>query len=256
MKKTWVRRLLLLIVIMIVWELLYMCKVFPELLFPSLIDILSSIYKAIMKENLFGKTINSLTLLIKGFGLGISLASLLSMIAMANAFCKEIVEDIVLIAHPIPGIAIFPICILWFGIGEGSIVFIVIHSVVWTLTLNMTLGFNSIPRIYKEIGKSMGLNRFYMIKDIYIPGAFIHILTGIKIGWSRAWRVVISAELVFGVMGVNSGLGWFILYKRNLLDISGMFAVIVVIVVIGIVVEDFLFVRLENATVKKWGLLR
>jgi len=233
-----------------------MLKVFPELLFPSIKDIGSSLVKAVMHEGLIEKTFNSLVLIFKGYGLGILLALFFTIVAMINNFWRGIVEDIVLVAHPLPGIAIFPLCILWFGIGEGSIIFIVIHSVIWTLVLNMISGFSSIPVIYVEIGQSMGLNKLCMIKDIYIPASLSNILTGIKVGWARAWRIVICAELIFGVMGINSGLGWFILYKRNLLDIPGMFAAIIIIAIIGIFIEDFLFSKIEGVTVKKWGMIK
>ena len=93
-----------------------------------------------------------------------------------------------------------------------------------------------------------------MIFYIMVPAAFPYLLTGFKIGWSRAWRAIIAAEMVFGTAGVSGGLGWYIYKERYLMDISGVFAALVVIGIIGILVEDLLFGFIERKTVKRWGM--
>jgi NitT/TauT family transport system permease protein len=122
------------------------------------------------------------------------------------------------------------------------------------MILNTLTGFKTVPRIYREVGGNIGLKGIRMIFCIMVPAAFPYLLTGFKIGWSRAWRAIIAAEMVFGTAGVSGGLGWYIYKERYLMDISGVFAALIVIGIIGILVEDLLFGFIERKTVKRWGM--
>ena len=93
-----------------------------------------------------------------------------------------------------------------------------------------------------------------MLTGIYIPAAFGSILSGIKVGWARAWRGLISAEMIFGTTSAGTGIGWFIFTKRNNVDIAGVFAALLVIIAIGIVVEYGVFRFIAKHTIRKWGL--
>jgi NitT/TauT family transport system permease protein len=107
-----------------------------------------------------------------------------------------------------------------------------------------------------DVGRLIGLNRLRMMTGLLMPASFPSILTGVKTGWARAWRALISAEMVFGATGVIGGLGWDIYIKRSYLDMPGMFASLIVIMVVGILVEDLFFRKLENVTVRRWGMMR
>ena len=164
------------------------------------------------------------------------------------------VETLVSIAHPLPGIALLPLIILWFGAGEISIIFIIVHSVVWPLVLNLLAGFKAIPKIYKQVGNNYGLNSLKIIRYIMLPASLPYFLTGMRISWARAWRALISAEMIFGAAGGKGGLGWFIFKNRVFMDTTGIFAGLIIIVVIGMLVEDLIFEKLEKVTIKKWGM--
>ena len=154
----------------------------------------------------------------------------------------------------IPGVALLPLAILWMGIGEETIIFIVIHSILWPMSRSIMDGFASVPKLHIEVGRNIGLNRFTMLTGIYIPAAFGNILSGIKVGWARAWRGLISAEMIFGTTSSGTGIGWFIFMKRTNVDIAGVFAALLVIIIIGIIVEYGVFRLIEKHTIKKWGL--
>lgn len=117
------------------------------------------------------------------------------------------------ILHPIPGIALLPLAILWFGIGEFSIIFVIIHSVLWPMLLNAYSGFKNIDKTQLDVAKNLGLNKTQIVLKVMIPSAFTELITGLKISWARAWRALISGEMVFGVSGASGGLGWFIYEK-------------------------------------------
>lgn len=102
----------------------------------------------------------------------------------------------------------------------------------------------------------MGLNRMTLVTGICIPASFASILSGIRVGWARAWRGLISVEMIFGTTSSGAGIGWFIFMKRTNVDIAGVFAALLVIIAIGMIVEYGIFNLIEKKTVRKWGMIR
>ena len=166
----------------------------------------------------------------------------------------NLIETLLLIFHPLPGIALFPLVILWFGVGYLSIVILIIHSVLWPMVTNMLSGFRSLPEVFRLVGMNyqLGSPRFSLY--ILIPGSFPHLISGLKIGWARAWRALISAEMVFGAAGGMGGLGWFIFKRRVFMDTPGIFSGLIVIILIGMLVEDLVFTVIEKHTLGRWGM--
>ena len=107
--------------------------------------------------------------------------------------------------NPLPAIALLPLALIWFGLGNGSLIFVLVHSVTWAVALNTHSGFLSVSNTLKMVGRNYGLTGPRYIGKILIPAAFPSILTGLKIGWAFAWRTLIAAELVFGVSSGQAG---------------------------------------------------
>ena len=156
--------------------------------------------------------------------------------------------------NPLPAIALLPLALIWFGLGSGSLIFVLIHSVLWPVALNMYAGFRSASQTLKMVGRNYGLGGLRLAVGILIPAAFPSILAGLKIGWAFAWRTLIAAELVFGVSSGSGGLGWYIYENKNQLNIPEVFAGLLSIILIGLLVENVVFRTIENATVNKWGV--
>jgi NitT/TauT family transport system permease protein len=104
------------------------------------------------------------------------------------------------------------------------------------------------------VGRNYGLSGLSYVSQILIPAAFPSILSGLKIGWAFAWRTLIAAELVFGVSSGSGGLGWFIYENKNLLEIPAVFAGLFSVIVIGLTVENLIFRKIEQRTVRRWGM--
>lgn len=242
------------LVFIVAWEITARSGNFSPLIFPTVEVILSSLYSSIINGEIINETLYSLNLIFKGLSLGILIALILSSMASVSKIFEGFVETLTSIAHPLPGVALLPLIILWLGSGPNSIIFIIVHSVLWPMVLNLTAGFKSIPKIYKEIGENYELNSLKIIYYILLPASLPYFITGIKIGWARSWRALISAEMIFGAAGGIGGLGWFIFKRRVFMDTPGIFAGLIVIIFIGIIVEDLFFSKLEKITLKKWGM--
>lgn len=240
--------------LLLLWETVAKLKVFPELMFPSLGSIWQALWTDLQNGKLFVSTGFSLYLILVGLGVGFALAILASSAAIISRIFNAFIDTVIAILHPLPGIALLPLAILWFGTGQLSIIFIIVHATLWPMILNILIGFKAIPKIYKEVGENIGLKGLQLVFSIMVPAAFPFVLSGLKIAWARAWRALIAAEMVFGSSGAQGGLGWYIFQQRFFLDIAGVFASLMVIIVIGLLVEDLLFGFVEKKTVKRWGM--
>ena len=238
------------------WQIVYQMQAFPELMFPSLADIGGSFIEGFRDDSLMTYTLYSMSLIVRGLLIGIILAFIFSSIAVVSKVFYAIYNLVVSIMDLLPGVALLPLAILWFGIGEATIIVIVIHSIIWPMSRSIIDGFKSVSGIYVESGKNIGLKGLSLVKGVYIPAAFTHVLSGMRVGWARAWRGLISVEMIFGTTGSGAGIGWFIFMKRTNVDIAGVFAALIVIIIIGIIIEYGVFRTIKKETDKKWGMIK
>jgi NitT/TauT family transport system permease protein len=156
--------------------------------------------------------------------------------------------------NPLPAIALLPLALIWFGLGTGSLIFVLVHSVLWAVALNTHAGFRSVSNTHRMVGQNYGLRGVGFVTRILIPAAFPSILAGLKIGWAFAWRTLIAAELVFGTTSGQGGLGWYIFEAKNQLNIPDVFAGLLSIILIGLFIENVVFRSIEARTVRRWGM--
>ena len=228
-----VSRIIFVILFLVVWQCLFDMNIWSPILFPSVGMIGKALVKAFSERGFGAMVLHSLHLLIEGLLLGVIVALLLSGISIINRIFYYIYNMIVSMFDLIPGIALIPVAILWLGIGDEAIIFMVFHSVIWPVSRSIIDGFNAVPKLYLEVGENIGLSKPGLVKGVFLPAALPRIFSGIKVGWARAWRGLISAEMVFGG-GSALGIGYFITDRRTNLDMAGIFAAIIVIIVIGI----------------------
>lgn len=158
--------------------------------------------------------------------------------------------------NPLPAIALLPLALLWFGLGTGSLVFVLVHSVLWPLALTTYAGFQAVPDTLRMAGRNYGLRGPRYVVQLLIPAALPAILSGLKIGWAFAWRTLIAAELVFGATSGQGGLGWYIFQNRNELYTDRVFAGLTMVIALGLLVEGVVFQAIERLTVRRWGMQR
>ena len=251
--QAWLRKAFILVVIATGWQL-YALQLNNPLLVPTFTATIEAFWTAMMNGDLPQKVANSVLLLLKGYAIGLALAMLFTALAMMSKIGNDLLETLTSAFNPLPAIALLPLALIWFGLGEISIIFVLVHSVLWAVALNTHSGFRSVSNTLRMVGRNYGLRGPRYIAKILIPAAFPSILTGLKIGWAFAWRTLIAAELVFGVSSGKGGLGWYIYENKNMLDIPAVFAGLLTVILIGLIVENFIFRNIEAVTVRRWGM--
>ena len=246
------RKTLILVLMAVAWQGYAIYRGNP-LLLPTLTETIESGIESFRDGSLPARAMISLKVLLTGYAIGIALAAALTVFAMSSRIGSDFLETAAAMFNPLPAIALLPLALIWFGLGSASIVFVLVHSVLWAVALNTHSGFMAVSSTLRMVGQNYGLKGLRYIAMIFVPAAFASILTGLKIGWAFAWRTLIAAELVFGVSSGQGGLGWFIFENRNLLDIPAVFAGLLTVIVIGLIVENLIFRTIERNTVQKWG---
>lgn len=247
------RKAVMLLILAIAWEA-YALWAGNPLLFPTFMATIKAFFTGIASGTLLSATWSSISLLLQGYAVGLLIAALFTAFASATRVGADLLETLTSMFNPLPSIALLPLSMIWFGLGNASIIFVLVHAVLWAVALNTHSGFRSVSLTWRMVGRNYGLSRMGYVCKILVPGAFPSILTGMKIGWAFAWRTLIAAELVFGSSSGSGGLGWYIFQNKNMLDIPNVFAGLLTVILFGLLVENLIFRVLERRTIGRWGM--
>jgi len=252
---TTARRIFILVVLAAAWEA-YSVPLDNPLLFPTFHETAAALWKAIASGEILQRCWVSIKVLLMGYAAGISIAAVLTTFAVSTRIGTDFLSTLTSMFNPLPAIALLPLALLWFGLGNPSLIFVLIHSVLWAVSLNTHSGFLAVSETLRMAGNNYGLRGIPFVMKILVPAAFPSILTGLKIGWAFAWRTLIAAELVFGTSSGSGGLGWYIFENRNQLEVANVFAGLFAVILIGLFIESVVFRTIEDRTVRKWGMQR
>lgn len=251
-----------LVVVAFFWEVTARAHVFgaqSELVFPTLETIgmafIENFTNGYAGNSFWLYVMNSMKLLLIGLAIGITFSFVFTGLSMMNRTFRYIYDLIVSIFDLLPGVALLPVVIIICGISPSVIVFLVVHAVLWPMSRNMLDGFAAVPKIYIEAGKNIGVTGIKLLLGVYIPATTSYIVSGIKVSWARAWRGLISAEMIFGIASCP-GIGLYINQMRTNMKNAQMYATLIVIIIIGVIVQYGVLEPIEKNTIKKWGMTK
>lgn len=241
------------IVFLAVWEYAAVYGGISKLLLPSIEDVLLTLWDSLINGDLLYQLYFSLKVILVGMIIATLLSMALAFSSQKYMMIEGLTRVLSNIGHPLPALALLPLIIIWFGTGDASIIAIIVHSAIWPILINLNAGFRAVPEIYLNVGKNLELSSLTIAYEIKLKSSMAYILSGLKIAFARSWRALIGAEMVFGAIGEKGGIGWFIFKQRTFMNTSGLFAGIIVVILMGILVETFLFRLIEKRTIEKWG---
>jgi NitT/TauT family transport system permease protein len=249
----WLRYLLLLAVLVGIWQAYWVLKDPSPLLFSSPRDVADAFWTGWTDGTLARTTWTTLKILAIGIGIGALIALTLTAFAALSKIGEDLLRLLVSILNPLPGVAILPLAMLWFGLNTNALLFVIANAAAWPIAISLDTGFKTVNPTIVAVGRNIGLSSRRLITDVLAPAALPQTISGLKTAWAFGWRTIIAAELVFGVAGADGGLGTYINNAKLFLDIPRVFAGLVTIAILGMAFE-LLFGVLERRTVVRWGM--
>jgi len=240
----WAKSASSLVIVLLVWAAVSALHLFPEGIFPSPLGVWESAVDLYNEGLLFSDLKDSLGRAVIGFLIGSSLGVAVGLVTGRTQFFRSLLNPFLTILRPIPAIALVPVAIVWFGIGEGSKYFVISYTVFLTVWFNTHHGMEYVPDIYIRASRSLGANRTREFFEVVLPAAAPHIFAGIRLGVALAFLSLVAAELT----GASSGIGYRLQEARQYIRTDQMFALLIELGVLGALI-DYAFGRLSQRIV-------
>jgi len=219
-------------------------------MFPSLTEVFATLFSGIFNGQITSAVIKSLSRILIGFSIAITLGVILGYLIWRYKFVEDTLGFVVTALQSIPSIVWFPLAIIWFGLNDFAILFIVTIGATWTMTISASSGFKNVPTLYQRVAKTLGSSGFHFIRTVIVPASIPQLLSGLRIAWAFSWRALMAGEL----LGAGGGLGQLLENGRALGQMDLVISVMIIIAVIGTIMDHVVFVRLERSVQTKWGM--
>jgi len=244
------KKIIFFVILVLIWQAISMSDIWPNNIFPSPFEVGEDLVYTAADGSLFFGIGTSIMRLVVGLGIAIAGGVVLGIFMARVETVNQTIGSLVLGLQSIPSIAWVPLAILWFGLTDGGIIFVTAIGAIFAVTINTYTGVKNIDPHYVEAARNMGAKGPQLITNVLIPAAFPYMISGFKQGWAFAWRGVIGAELLFSFLG----LGFLLNVGRQLNDVSQVIAIMLVIMLIGMAVDGFIFKKIEDKVMSRWGL--
>ena len=238
--------------VLVAWELVARFGPFPRNLFPPLAVIWAALLQSISTGLLWGSVVASLQRLLIGFVIAAAIGLSLGILIGRYEAADDVLMPAVSTGLAIPGVAYAPLFVLWFGLGDLPAILLVGLASSFTIIVNTSKGVKAVREILIRAAISMGTNERQLFFKIILPGALPNILTAMRLGLAQAWRNLVAIEML---TAVSRGLGSMIFNAQQFLNTGLMLTGIAFIALLGALLERQVFLRLEQATVVRWGML-
>lgn len=248
----WRHRLLFFVSLLLVWEMLVRLQLWPSYVFPSPLAVGDSLLKGILNCLIPLAILTSLRRLLLAYAVSLLIGVPLGLLLGRSSVLQETLGAVVLGLQALPSICWLPLALLWFGLSESAIAFVVIMGAVLSITLSTADGVRNTPPLYLRAARTMGARGWRMYSGVILPSALPTILSGMKLGWSFAWRSLMAAELIY----ITTGLGQVLTLGRELNDMARVLSVMLVIVALGLLMDYAVFRPVERRIRLRWGLSR
>lgn len=236
-----VLRLLSPLGLLLAWELASRYGFLNALLFPPPSRAFAELDELVVNGYLAKALYASLFRVVCGFAIAVTVGVTLGAAMARIPLISDLFDPPVELVRPISPLALFPLAILWFGIGDVAKIFIIALAASFPVILNTFAGVRGIDANLFRAARSLGASEFEIFKGVVLPGSLPHIFTGIRLAWGISLIVIIAAEMV----GATEGLGYMVLEAQQTFRTERVFAGIFVIGLIGFA-TDLGFRRLRR----------
>ncbi|HBY74118.1 MAG TPA: sulfate ABC transporter permease [Candidatus Kerfeldbacteria bacterium] len=234
------------------WEVVVRLNIWPKYIFPSPKRVVTVWYSLLSDGELLPAVLVSLQRLAIGFAIAVVVGTLVGLGLARNKNLKQIFGGLILGLQTLPSICWLPLALLWFGLNETAILFVVLMGAVLSITVAVEGAVRTIPPTYVRVGKMFKLSRLNLYRRIILPAMLPNFVTGLKQGWAFAWRSLMAGEMLF----ITAGLGQLLMIGRELNNIAQVMAVMLTIVLLGLFIDVLIFGTVERRLHARWGFTK
>ena len=232
------------------WALLAQLKIWPPYLFPTPWVVAQELYYGFSDHSYWIAIAVSMRRVLIGYAISVVAGMILGLGVASNKFLEETMGGLLVSLQSLPSICWWPLALLWFGLNQKAILFVVIMGSLLSVTLAMEDGRKQMPKIYGMAGRNLGARGFQLFWHVLLPASLPFIVSGLKQGWAFAWRSLITAEMLY----VSLGLGQVLMMGRETSNMNAVIAVMILIIGLGYIVDGLIFKSMEKRLQHKWGL--
>ena len=237
-------------ILILLWQGIVALEIWPESMIPAPLSVAKELYLGFKDMSLVWDILASFRHLFIGLACSLIIGTILGVLLAKVKTLDETLGSMILALQSVPSIVWVPLAIIWFGFGETSIIFVVIIGGTFVMTMNMRIGIKNVPPIYLRAARTMGSSGLDLFFKVIVPAAIPYAVTGVKLAWAFSWRALMAAEL----LSTGPGLGYTLSYASDFNNMSLVIGIIIIIGVIGSVVDQLIFQRIEKNVLKRWGL--
>lgn len=245
-----IKRILFFLLLIGIWQGIVYLQIWPESMIPSPLAVFRTLYLGFMDMSLVYDLIASFRHLLIGLAISILIGTALGILLATVKSADETLGMMILALQSVPSIVWVPLAIIWFGFGETAIIFVVVIGGTFVMTMNIRTGVQNVSPIFLDAGRTMGAKGMDLFLRIVLPASIPHAVTGIRLAWAFSWRALMAAEL----LSTGPGLGFTLSYASDFNNMSLVIGIIIIIGVIGSVVDQLVFHKLESKVLRRWGL--
>jgi len=228
------KRLISPIVLLLLWEALARSGLVNPFVIPAPSAVLVALGKMMWSMELMTSLYVSLRRILAGFAIALLVSVAVGILMARSRTIELLLDPVIELLRPVSPLAIFPLAILWFGIGESSKIFLIALACSFPIILNTYAGVRSIDVNFIRAARSLGASNREILWRIVLPASLPQTFTGIRIAWGIALIVIIAAEMIGG----SSGIGYLILDAQQTFRVDRVFAGIITIGVLGFITDQ------------------
>jgi NitT/TauT family transport system permease protein len=249
-KATW-PKLLAVAIFFGVWQLVFWSGWKPEYQLPSPEQTLSSLWNNwdVISQAMWTTLGRALKGYILAIVVGVAIGAAVARIPVLRAAIGSMITGL----QTMPSVAWYPMALVLFKLTEGAIFFVVVVGAAPSIANGLISGVDNVNPVLLRAGKVLGAKRLDSFRYVILPAAFPTFLGGLKQGWAFAWRSLLAGEIIGGIAGYS--LGQQLAANRDFGDVAGLYAVMIVLFVVGVLVDVAVFGTLERRVRKRYGLI-
>lgn len=232
------------------WQVVSSLEIWSDVLFPPPKEVADALVLGLRDGTLTVAIKASLQRLCVGYSISLIVGIPLGLLLGRKQLLDDTIGSLAVGFQALPSICWLPLAVLWFGLSETAMQFVIIMGSLMSLILAVRDGVKNIPTLYLRAAPILGATGWRFYRYILIPASLPAIMTGAKLGWSFAWRSLMAAELLY----VTSGIGSTLMMGRELHDMALVVAAMIVIIIIGLLTDRLVFRVAEGFVHRRWGV--